>query len=624
MMSDTTSYADFFEHHPRASLLLSHTGTLRLNALARVLFGVSAPSADDLNEHDSQTTLRDLTTLQGLLHPDDYQQLHSLLTTQAPFAGQYMWRWRVARASANSVNNLVNNAQTDTTTLATHITLTEQGCSVVLEPTRISFDSTPPERDNDLASMTSDEHADLEQLLEDIVNTARTPSNVHNSYDLPLEVALEHLPLAVFCVDTQWRFSFANAPAARALGMTPHDLLGRSLWEVAPELSQHTMGDHYREAMAHGRASYHEIVAHDPPFTGRWHATHLRPFAEGLLVTIKDITQRKRSEESLLAQKAYSDKLLAERNAILASIKNYFFILDKSWTFTYANDATARYFGMVSDELIGQNLWEVTNLPTGHPILEGFQRAMDSGQAQHVEAASSHYPNHYLDVHVYPYDNGLVIHSKDVSKRKQLEQDLQNALAQKDMLMKELHHRTKNNLQLVASMLAMQAYQLTDENAKAALKSSQRRIHTLAEIHTMLYRQDASTLSTASYLRLLAENIIESTSHAPIMLECNLAPIDLPLERTITLGLIANELLTNALKYAFPTASDNDTIRLQLEQADDTITFVVYNNGTPLQENRPHSLGMTIIETLSGQLKGQFTLANAPEGGVVARVCFTV
>jgi len=507
------------------------------------------------------------------------------------------------------------------------------------------------------------------------------------------------------------------------------------------------MGSYYRAAMTSGKASYHEAIAQDAPFTGRWHGTHLRPFAKGLLVTIKDITHRKRSEEALLAQKAYSDKLLAERNAILESISDYFLILDRDWKIIYANDNIADFLDTTNTELIGQYFWDVSNIAVGHPLLESYQRAMYSGHPQHIETESSYRPGQYLDVHSYPYAGGLVIYARDISvrkilehrltqtledkeailnsisdlmvcldsnwcftyanqhgqhylpkdflgkhyfevypdnqdsifvqsyqqvltkqqpitfeaqgsisgrwlehrvypyqggiiiyatnidERKQLEQDLQATLIQKDMLMKELHHRTTNNLQLVASMLAIQARQLTDESAKAALQNSQNRIHTLAEIHAMLYRQDASTLDTASYLKLLAENVIAANSTSAVRLECHLVPLDLPLEQTIALGLIANELITNALKHAFTDPHENDTIGLLLEQDSSNVggnvIFIVYNNGKPLKHDQnpsptSNSLGMTIIQALSRQLDGHFELFNAPDDKVVARVCFTV
>lgn len=193
---------------------------------------------------------------------------------------------------------------------------------------------------------------------------------------------------------------------------------------------------------------------------------------------------------------------------------------------------------------------------------------------------------------------------------------LEDALRAKNMLMREIHHRVKNNLQVIASLLNLQSNLLSDAAAKEALSESRKRVIAMAEIHELMHSRDASNyIDFAQYLEELISLMQRSYSLDDIVINLELSPVTLPLDQAIPLALITNELVSNALKYAFPKGSDGHqrpTISIFLQQTDTTVTLCVDDNGVGLSEieSEDDSLGMTIIKSLSNQLDGTLTFAD--------------
>jgi hypothetical protein len=150
---------------------------------------------------------------------------------------------------------------------------------------------------------------------------------------------------------------------------------------------------------------------------------------------------------------------------------------------------------------------------------------------------------------------GTVIEVQDITQQQRTERELRAALREKDVLLQEIHHRVKNNLQVVASLLDMQAEAVADPRVRAAFEDSQARLHAMALIHEQLY-QGASLahLNAADYLRRLSTHLFETYSppDGRITLELEVEEIALELNVAIPCGLMLNELLSNALKHAFP------------------------------------------------------------------------
>lgn len=192
---------------------------------------------------------------------------------------------------------------------------------------------------------------------------------------------------------------------------------------------------------------------------------------------------------------------------------------------------------------------------------------------------------------------------------------LSQSLAEKEVLIQEVHHRVKNNLAVIASLLRLQASAMSDERLAAALRESQNRVESMALIHEQLYSTgNLREVDLARHAALLAGNLFHSYGVDPARISWKVAvvPLRLGVDQAIPAGLILNELISNALKHAFPDGrSGSITIegsrgqgRIQLSVRDDGVGI-----GPGLELVRPHSLGMQIIQILTRQLKGTFEVA---------------
>ena len=199
------------------------------------------------------------------------------------------------------------------------------------------------------------------------------------------------------------------------------------------------------------------------------------------------------------------------------------------------------------------------------------------------------------------------------------EERLKAALHEKELLLKEIHHRVKNNLQIIASLLYLQSNQLKDPDALALFKDTQSRVKSMALIHESLYRTgDLARLNFAHYIDCLSTDLLRSyvagTSH--IRLHTDLDELAFNVDTAIPCGLILNELLTNALKYAFPDSRQGE-IRIELRGKNDgTFTFVVADDGIGIPEHidfrNTESLGLQVVCTLVEQLGGMIDMERGP------------
>jgi two-component sensor histidine kinase len=200
-------------------------------------------------------------------------------------------------------------------------------------------------------------------------------------------------------------------------------------------------------------------------------------------------------------------------------------------------------------------------------------------------------------------------------------------LQEKERLLKEIHNRVKNNLQVISSLLNLQAGYIEDEPARLKFKESQDRLKALALIHEKLYQSaDLTSIDFAGYIRNLAVHLFRShkvDAHA-VALQINTDPINIDIDRAIPCGLILNELLTNALKYAFPNGKTG-AIRIHChEDAHRQLVLTVGDNGIGLPRDldfrQTDSLGFQLINTLIDQIHG--TIALDRMGGTTFNISF--
>lgn len=199
--------------------------------------------------------------------------------------------------------------------------------------------------------------------------------------------------------------------------------------------------------------------------------------------------------------------------------------------------------------------------------------------------------------------------------------EIQQRIAEKETLLKEIHHRVKNNLQTVSSLLSLQSRNINDIKTKSLFKSSQNRVISMAMVHEMLYmREDLSKIEYRSYVKELSEYLIRSVKGAEnnVSLDLNIPNIKLKIDTAIPLGLLINEAITNSLKYGF-TEDEEGIIYIGLEKANaNEYVLNIGDNGVgfsePFDPKSTKSLGLKLIHNLARQLNGSITKDESKKG----------
>lgn len=202
----------------------------------------------------------------------------------------------------------------------------------------------------------------------------------------------------------------------------------------------------------------------------------------------------------------------------------------------------------------------------------------------------------------------------DITDQKHAEENIRQSLKEKEVLLKEVHHRVKNNLQVISSILNLQSSYVKDKKSLDLLLESQNRIKSMAFVHESLYQtKDFSNINFSSYVENICSNLVHSYSNPdnPPELAMDLDSIQLNLDTAIPCGLIINELISNALKYAFK-GQGKGKLTVQVKHSDPALKIVIADNGKGLPANvdfrNTESLGLQLVVTLTEQINGKINL----------------
>jgi PAS domain S-box-containing protein len=297
--------------------------------------------------------------------------------------------------------------------------------------------------------------------------------------------------------------------------------------------------------------------------------------------------------------------------------------LDKNGQITLINRKGCRILGYEYGELIGKN-WFKTCLPpeNRHDVFEIFKQLME-GKIEPVE----YYENPVLtgsgEVRLIAWHNahlknehgnivGTLSSGQDITEQKQAENELKNSLKEKELLVKEVHHRVKNNMAVISSLLNLQAEKFEDPSVLNAFRDSRHRIRSMALVHEKLYQaKDLSKIEFSQYIKDLSQQVSRSIEFqgARIRVKVKADNIKLGIDTAIPCGLIINELLTNAFKYAFPhNRTGMIHIRMQLKE-NKYYKLIISDNGVGLPRyidvQNPSTFGLNLVYLLTQQLEGE-------------------
>ena len=316
--------------------------------------------------------------------------------------------------------------------------------------------------------------------------------------------------------------------------------------------------------------------------------------------------------------------------AFLNAIPDTIFRIDRDGSIIDARSPTRLPLVEAADALVGQSAEEILQLyPFISPerlerTVEATARALATGsvQAMEFDVEMDGARRWFEERIVASGENEAIAIVRDVTAARQAEQ-----AERQEVLLREIHHRVKNNLQVISSLLALQAGAAADPRTRSMLRESQDRVRSMALIHEKLYQTGAERgVSFAEYARDLAAHLRHSWAgeSGPVEVEVDVEEVSLDMDISVPCGLIINELLSNALKHAFPQGRSG-RVRLGLHRAGaDTLVLSVSDNGVGfppgIDVREPRTLGLRIVNILAAQIRA--TLELVPGEGTTITLSF--
>lgn len=315
-------------------------------------------------------------------------------------------------------------------------------------------------------------------------------------------------------------------------------------------------------------------------------------------------------------------------NNVIRSMREMLIVTDPGLRIRQMNPAVCDELGFATEELIGRPLADILD---SNDI--GLNALLTENTALDIECLLTGKSDRRIPVHCLIAGmrdesgrlEGVVCAAMDVSRQKADESRLLDSLHEKELLLKELHHRVKNNLQVISSLLNLQSQEIDDPQIIRFLQESQARIRSMALVHEQFYRSaNLASIEFPAYVKQLVTRLqhsfVGSDNRLSITVEGTLPP--LPLDLAIPCGMIINELVSNAMEHAFPD-DRKGSIRVLFGEEEETCRLEVADDGVGMaegpQNERANSLGMRVVIALARQIRGTLETCQANGTGFVLR-----
>ncbi len=478
-------------------------------------------------------------------------------------------------------------------------------------------------------------------------------------------VILDAIGEMVLYQDRDGKVLWANRVTGDSVGQGPSRLEGRHCYEIWHNRDSRCPNCPVFRAFATGNRGAGEMELPD----GRIWSIRGYPVMDesgnviGVVEVCRDITDRKKTEQALKESerryhalfedspvslweedfsriKRYVDQLRAQG---IENLKEYFdshpeVVIQAASMVRIrdVNEATVRMFKAESKQHVKNGLDAVLCPESSEAFVEQLIAVAEGKREFETESVNLTLDGEKRDIFLrwsvapgFEASYGKVFVSlMDITDRKRAEDQVRSSLEEKEVLLREVHHRVKNNLAVMSSLLNLQARYVHEESHRHLFEDAQARIRSMAVAHELLYRaENLADLNIPEYLARLGDHLVVSTKslRIPIHLRKDIEPVSFGLDTAIPLGFILTELVTNSIKHAFPQGEEGE-IRISLRSLDDDEFELSVSDtgvGVPpdVDPNNPRSLGLSLVNTFVNQLGG--TLEVRTDKGTETRVRFT-
>ncbi len=477
-----------------------------------------------------------------------------------------------------------------------------------------------------------------------------------------LDLVINALPVAVVYVNADGVFEFNNEIHKRWWGGAGEDVRGRTIEEVIGQNQYgETVREHIKQALSGREVSYENTVTFKDGVT-RNVRVHYVPHTgsegniKGFVGLITDITQARMVEEDLRTHQIEletQNEDLRRAQSETESLKdkyldlydfapNGYVTIGEDGLVREANLTACRLLGVERDSIINQRFsdyicedsqdayyffWQTLHETLSKETCEIRLRSKDGGEFySRLEGV----PQYDAEGQV----TGCRVSISDISDlklareaRQEANEGLAKALREKDVLLREIHHRVKNNLAVMNSLLSLQAGFATDRVHRKMFTDAQTRIRSMALAHDLLYRSERlADIRSDEYIGNLLDYLIASISNVGKVVEIKkeLEDLSFSLDTTIPVGFLITELVSNSLKHAFPDRNEGEITVSLRSTGEEEFELMVKDDGVGIPEDvdlkDPQSLGLELVNTFVEQLKGQMEVVR--DAGTEARIRF--
>lgn len=433
-----------------------------------------------------------------------------------------------------------------------------------------------------------------------------------------LRTLYSHIPHFIYEVDREYRIHYINRISEH---YTSSDVIGSKVTEFVPDENKQELEDKIDEVFERGETGSFNTTVQHPNGDIQYFSYTIAPVRTNNMVSsvigiAEDITEQVKRDNLIKSKKARMEAIINNTESIMFSIDRNFNLIEFN-NQLYENSINAYGFEIKEGDSIFKLIAEEEHEKMRqiyNTVLQG--KPMRVIDMHRVPTGEHYFENYYNPIREDDAITGIVIYTVNITDRVRQEEQLKQALKEKELLLAEIHHRLKNNLAVISSLLQIQSYKSDSKEVRDILDDSQSKIKTTALVHEMLYENESLVnIKFADYINRLSTEISKSfrPDDKNVELHIHSEPIDMDIQSAIPCGLFLNEAITNAYKHAF-NEKDEGKIEVKFTKVGDTLKLAITDDGIGFSSDfdieDTETTGLTLMKTFAEQLNGTLSLVS--------------